>query len=174
MKINVALTGFFKPEDLDYFIDLVYRQPIHVRFIEYMPIGACRVSPGPTIQEVTRMINLAGRGPLTAATPEPMGSGPARYYKLPLAQGTFGFITPLSEHFCYQCNRLRLTADGKLKPCLLSDQELNIKTPLRDGVDDRQLMQLFRQAVRAKPLQHCLDRIRGQFESKRHMSQIGG
>jgi cyclic pyranopterin phosphate synthase len=174
VKINVALTSFFKQEDLDYFIDLVYRYPIHVRFIEYMPMGTCQINSGPTIQALKLMLNLAGRGALVAATNEALGNGPAKYYKLPMAQGMFGFITPLSEHFCYECTRLRLTADGKLKPCLLSDQEIDIKTSLRDGAGDQQLMQLLCQAVSAKPSHYNLSRTSGQFESKRHMSQIGG
>lgn len=174
VKINVALTNFFKQEDLDYFIELVYRYPIHVRFIEYMPLGICQITPGPTIKAVKSMLNLAGKGELSAITEEVVGNGPARYYKLPRAQGIFGFITPISERFCYNCNRLRLTADGKLKPCLLSNEEIDIKTPLRDGADDQQLMKLFCQAVSEKPSHHSLCRTSGQLESKRHMSQIGG
>jgi cyclic pyranopterin phosphate synthase len=175
VKINVALTSYFKQEDLDYFTDLVHGYPIHVRFIEYMPLGACRITPGPTVKTLKSMLNLAGRGGLTAVTNEAvMGSGPAKYYKLPRAQGTFGFITPISEQFCYECNRLRLMADGKLKPCLLSNEEIDIKTPLRNGADDQRLMQLFRQAISEKPLHHSLCRISGELESKRHMSQIGG
>jgi cyclic pyranopterin phosphate synthase len=174
VKINVALTSLFKQEDLDYFIELVYFYPLHVRFIEYMPIGDCQINPGPTIEALKIMINLAGKGVLIAAKNVAIGNGSVRYYKLPRARGMFGFITSISEHFCYDCNRLRLTADGKLKPCLLSNQELNIKTPLRDGAGDKQLMQLFWQAVSAKPSQHSFGHINGHIDSKRHMSQIGG
>lgn len=174
VKINVALTSFFQREDLEYFIDLVHHYPLHVRFIEYMPLGSCSIKPGPTIATLKLLLNSAGRGMLAKISNAELGNGPARYYKLPQAKGMFGFITPISDHFCSECNRLRLTADGKLKPCLLSNQELDIKTALRDGADDQQLMQLFCQAVSAKPSHHSLCRISGQPESKRQMSQIGG
>jgi len=174
VKINVALTSFFKVEDLRYFIDLVYRYPIHVRFIEYMPIGDCQIEPGPTIEMLKYLLNSAGKGKLFAVPNHTTGSGPARYYQLPAALGLFGFITPLSDHFCYECNRLRLTADGKLKPCLLSNREVDIKTPLRDGADDGELRQLFYQAISMKPSQHSLSNNVEQLDSQRSMSQIGG
>ncbi len=174
VKINVVLTSFFQSQDLAYFVDLVYRYPIHVRFIEYMPTGVCRVNPGPAIEELKSMLNVAGKGILAASTNEKLGNGPARYYQLPGALGMFGFITPLTDHFCYECNRLRLTADGKLKPCLLSNQEIDMKTSLRNGIDDEQLKNLFCQAVSVKPVQHNLVNISGQPELKRQMSQIGG
>jgi len=120
------------------------------------------------------LLNSAGRGVLTAVENNKMGSGPARYYQLPEALGLFGFITPLSDHFCYDCNRLRLTADGKLKPCLLSNREVDIKIPLRDGAANDELMQLFYQAVSLKPSHHSLSNSDGQLDSKRSMSQIGG
>lgn len=174
LKINVALTGFFTPSDLDYFIDLVYHYPIHVRFIEYMPLGNCDVSPGPSIVNVKNIINDAGKGFLQAASTHERGNGPARYYQLPNARGMFGFITPISEHFCSECNRIRLTADGKLKPCLLSNDEIDIRTPLRSGISDKRLAELFCQAIQAKPSSHSLCRVSGHPEFQRHMSQIGG
>ncbi|HIC93751.1 MAG TPA: GTP 3',8-cyclase MoaA, partial [Anaerolineae bacterium] len=98
--------------------------------------------------------------------------GPARYYRLPGAQGTVGFISPVSEHFCYRCNRLRLTADGKLRPCLLSDYELDLRTPLRQGATIEDIKRLIVEAVRAKPERHHLDE--GLSPQGRAMSEIGG
>jgi cyclic pyranopterin phosphate synthase len=100
------------------------------------------------------------------------GNGPARYYRLPGAQGTLGFITPISEHFCYQCNRLRLTADGQLRPCLLSDQEIDLRTPLRRGADVAQIKGLLLQGIENKPWEHHLDN--SERPEKRVMSEIGG
>jgi cyclic pyranopterin phosphate synthase len=174
LKINVALTGFFIASDLDYFIDLIYNYPIHVRFIEYMPLGNCDVSSGPSVVSLKNMINDAGIGLLQAASTNDLGNGPAKYYQIPNAKGMFGFITPISEHFCSECNRIRLTADGKFKPCLLSNDEIDIRTPLRSGISDKRLAELFCQAIQAKPSSHSLCRVSGHPEFQRHMSQIGG
>jgi cyclic pyranopterin phosphate synthase len=101
-----------------------------------------------------------------------VGGGPARYYQLPGAKGTLGFITPISEHFCYRCNRLRLTADGQLRPCLLSDQEIDLRTPLRQGADAVQIKALLLRGIESKPLHHHLDEY--QRPESRVMSEIGG
>jgi cyclic pyranopterin phosphate synthase len=101
-----------------------------------------------------------------------VGNGPARYYRLPGAVGTIGFISPVSEHFCYQCNRLRLTADGRLRPCLLSDYEIDLRTPLRQGTDLAEVRELLIHSIRAKPERHHLDESIAPRE--RAMSEIGG
>jgi cyclic pyranopterin phosphate synthase len=101
-----------------------------------------------------------------------VGAGPARYYRLRGAAGTIGFITAVSEHFCHHCNRLRLTADGQLRPCLLSDQEIDLRTALRRGAGVDQVQELLLAAIGRKPEQHHLDeRIEARH---RVMSQIGG
>jgi cyclic pyranopterin phosphate synthase len=100
------------------------------------------------------------------------GSGPARYCRLPGAEGTVGFITPISDHFCYQCNRLRLTADGKLRPCLLSDDEIDLRTPLRQGATIEDIKRLIVEAVCAKPERHRLSEQ--VIPQRRTMSEIGG
>jgi cyclic pyranopterin phosphate synthase len=100
------------------------------------------------------------------------GSGPARTYRLPGARGTLGFITPISEHFCYRCNRLRLTADGQLRPCLLSDQEIDLRRPLRSGAGVAQIKRLLLQSIECKPMRHHLDEWRRP--ENRVMSEIGG
>jgi cyclic pyranopterin phosphate synthase len=174
VKINVVLTEVVTESDLAYFIDLVCQYPIAVRFIEYMPIGNCGVKPGLTINAVKSMLSVAGGSTLEAVSAIDKGNGPAKYYQLPQAKGTFGFITPISEHFCNDCNRLRLTADGKFKPCLLSDKEIDVKGPMRSGANDEELASLFYEAIREKPSSHDLCRISGHSEFRRRMSQIGG
>jgi len=173
VKLNVVLTDALSESDLTYFINQVYRFPIAVRFIEQMPVGGCGVRPGLDIAAVKTLLNNTGFGSLEPAATG-RGSGPAKYFHLPEAQGIFGFITPISEHFCGVCNRLRLTADGRLKPCLLSNQEIDIKTPLRAGASDTELAELFHQAVQEKPQGHSLCRASGHPEFRRSMSQIGG
>jgi len=150
----------------------------NVRFIEWMPVGTTAPDDGAwrdtvvTAGEMRQKIQLA-LGDLEPAQGEAgPGNGPARYYRLPGAKGTIGFITPVSDHFCYHCNRLRLTADGQLRPCLLSDREIDLRTPLRQGADLAQIKVLVLQAIESKPLQHHLSEY-GRPEN-RVMSQIGG
>jgi cyclic pyranopterin phosphate synthase len=100
------------------------------------------------------------------------GGGPARYYHLPGAEGTVGLITPISEHFCYQCNRLRLTSDGQLRSCLLSDRESDLRTPLRRGAGVVQIKMLLQEGINSKPLRHHLNECHSA--EKRVMSEIGG
>ena len=101
-----------------------------------------------------------------------IGSGPAKYFRLPQAKGTIGFITPISEHFCVSCNRLRLTADGKLRPCLLAQDEIDLKQPLRSGISPDGLKQLITQAANNKPLHHQL--AEGYMPKDRPFCQVGG
>jgi cyclic pyranopterin phosphate synthase len=101
-----------------------------------------------------------------------VGSGPARYYRAPGATGTLGFITPVSDHFCFQCNRLRLTADGSLRLCLLSDVEADLRTPLRRGAGVSEIRSLLLDAIHSKPMRHGLGERRRP--KTRVMSEIGG
>ena len=98
----------------------------------------------------------------------PAGAGPARYWHFPGAAGTVGFISAMSNHFCANCNRLRLTADGNVRPCLFSDAEYSVREALRRG-DDMQVLSIWRDAVAHKPQEHAI--IEG---TQRFMSQIGG
>lgn len=173
VKINcVVLRGLNDDELLD-FARLTFAWPLEIRFIEFMPIGsrstwqANRFLPMLEIKE-----RLASLGPLQPL-PLEAASGPAERFRYPGAQGTLGFISPISQHFCHQCNRLRLTATGRLRPCLFSDTEIDLKGPLRSGASDRELTGLFRQALRQKPRRHQvnLDRDSG---CQRQMVSIGG
>jgi cyclic pyranopterin phosphate synthase len=148
----------------------------NIRFIELMPVGNGGLMDEAwdekvvTAQEIRRRIEstLGQLQPARMMT----GGGPARYYRLPGAKGTIGFITPVSEHFCYRCNRLRLTADGQLRPCLLSDQEIDLRTPLRRGADADEIKALIVQGINCKPMHHHL--AEHVHPESRAMSQIGG
>ncbi|MGQ9676234.1 MAG: GTP 3',8-cyclase MoaA, partial [Chloroflexota bacterium] len=98
--------------------------------------------------------------------------GPARYYRLPGARGTIGFISAISEHFCHQCNRLRLTADGRLRPCLMWDREVDLRSVLRQGASEDDLREVIRRATLEKPWGHRLGE--GVAPQGRTMSEIGG
>jgi cyclic pyranopterin phosphate synthase len=176
VKINTVVARGMNDDEV---IDLA-RKTVdpgwHLRFIELMPIGnggavnEAWQSQVVTADEIRQQIERA-LGRLQPAKAS-VGDGPARYYHLPDAKGTVGFITPISEHFCYQCNRLRLTADGHLRPCLLSDYEIDLRTPLRNGADEKQIRTLILQGIENKPLRHHLDECRAP--KGRVMSEIGG
>jgi cyclic pyranopterin phosphate synthase len=148
----------------------------HVRFIELMPVGNGVAITGNWRERVVTAREIRGQieaalGPLEPAKMA-AGGGPARYYHLPGAKGTLGFITPISEHFCTHCNRLRLTADGRLRPCLLAEYEIDLRTPLRAGADTEQIKALIVRAIECKPPQHRLDEWKAP--TGRAMSEIGG
>ncbi|MCL4426237.1 MAG: GTP 3',8-cyclase MoaA, partial [Firmicutes bacterium] len=103
---------------------------------------------------------------------EVYGGGPARYYQIPGGKGTIGFITAMSQHFCQFCNRVRLTADGKINPCLASPLEVDLATPMRSGASDGELRELIRMAVLIKPAEHHLES--DAQVTLRQMSKIGG
>lgn len=172
VKLNVVTTSCLNDNDLAYFFDIVKHLAVAVRFIEYMPINSpLPAKPGMSIARIQEKLELMG-GPLQSVA-FGGGAGPARYFTLPGAQGVFGFITPISSHFCGSCNRIRLTSDGKLRLCLLSNNEVDIKTALREGASDEALTALMMEAVSLKPKGHNLTAF-GQNGLKRKMSQIGG
>lgn len=173
VKLNVVLTKKITEYDVEYFVNLIHREPVSVRFIEYMPIGDARVGPGPSIAEIKKMINALGKGNLQPIV-NICGNGPAKYFALPQAKGSLGFITPISDHFCGECNRIRLTADGKFKPCLLSNQEVDIKAALRSGASDDAIAKLFYAVISNKPEGHTLTNSTKPTKFFRKMSQIGG
>jgi cyclic pyranopterin phosphate synthase len=136
-----------------------------------MPLDTSKAETLKTVstQEIRRRLLTLGRlEPYTGKT----GNGPARYYRLPGAKGTIGFISPMTEHFCHSCNRLRLTADGQLRPCLLDDDEINLKEALRNGASTKRLEELIQKAVAIKRERHHLNEGAGPPE--RPMRQIGG
>ncbi|MGE5390170.1 MAG: GTP 3',8-cyclase MoaA [Deltaproteobacteria bacterium] len=173
VKINtVVIRGFNDDEVLD-FARLAVDYPLHVRFIEFMPIGDLHY------WKRERMINSSEiKGMIESSYQlEPVkrvpGNGPAKYYKIIDGQGSVGFITPMSNHFCSECNRIRLTADGGLRACLHDRHEIDLKTPLRSGASDEELMALFEECVQNKPSRHQMNAGWGQ-DNERKMYQIGG
>jgi cyclic pyranopterin phosphate synthase len=176
VKINTVVIRGMNDDEVVDFAQKTAELAWNVRFIELMPVGNGMLTEGGwrervvTAKEIRRRIELS-LGPLEPAKMS-AGSGPARYYRLPGASGTLGFITPISEHFCYQCNRLRLTADGQLRPCLLSDDEIDLRTPLRQGAKVEHIRDLLLTGIGSKPMNHHLDQC--QMPENRVMSEIGG
>jgi len=155
IKINiVALNGVNDDELID-MAHLSVEYPFHIRFIEYMPIGDSQMGNGPLLlaPEIKRRISELGK---LIPVSNSINDGPAQRYRFEGALGEVGFIHALSHHFCDSCNRLRLTASGQLRPCLLSDHQEDIKGPLRAGCSDDDLAEVFLRAVRHKPSDHNL------------------
>ena len=169
IKFNVVVTSGINDDELLDFASKTITDGWHVRFIEHMPF--VRGDNASSLVSVSEMRQrLAVLGELEPCSFK--GNGPAKYFRLPQAKGTIGFITPVSEHFCFHCNRLRLTADGKLRPCLLSEAEIDLKQSLRNGLSNAELKRLIKKAVTGKPLRHHL--AEGRVPRDRPFSQVGG
>lgn len=169
VKINtVVMRGINDDEILD-FAKMTYKDGWHVRFIELMPFkGVAEFVPS---IELRQHISLLGKLEPSASI---TGNGPAMYYRLAGAKGTIGFISPLTEtSFCARCNRMRLTPDGRLRPCLLGEDEIDLKMPLRNNASTEELKRLILKAVASKPEHHHLEGGNVRLV-KRKMSQIGG
>jgi cyclic pyranopterin phosphate synthase len=176
IKINVVVLRGFNDDEVVDLARLTLQEERHIRFIEVMPLGHNDLWAEDgfiSMGEVRDRIEAA-LGPLVQVGNDApvIGNGPARYWHFPGAPGTLGFISPVSDHFCAGCNRLRLTADGRLRPCLLSDDEIDLRGPLRAGIEDTALRELLATAVARKPARHHLDE--GRRATRREMSQIGG
>ena len=169
VKINMVVMRGVNDDEVVDFARMTSEQGWHVRFIELMPFKAV-AEPVPSAELRQRISSLGKLEACTSIT----GNGPAASYRLAGAGGTLGFISPLTDlSFCLRCNRLRLTADGKLRPCLLGGDELDVKTPLRNNASVEELKSLIRKAVASKPRHHPLA-ANNAAPAKREMSQIGG
>ncbi len=172
VKINVVALNGINDDELIDIAGLSFSYPFHIRFIEYMPIGASHINIGNQLlaPEIKKRINVLGK---LISVKNGINDGPASRYKFKGAKGEIGFIHAISKHFCNECNRLRLTASGKLRPCLLSDHQEDLKGPLRRGCLDSELADVFLRAVSHKPVGHNIagdqpGKVAGQ------MSAIGG
>jgi cyclic pyranopterin phosphate synthase len=173
IKFNMVVVRGLNDDEVVAFARRTLEAGWHVRYIELMPIGANVDWAGEGRIPIPDIRDAIERelGPL-APVHGPTGNGPARYYQLIGGEGTIGFIGAVSDHFCQACNRLRLTADGTLRPCLLSDREIDLKPALRAGAGLEEIKGMLAQAIRAKPPSHHLDRA--QSPRDRAMAQIGG
>jgi cyclic pyranopterin phosphate synthase len=173
IKINmVVVRGLNEDEILD-FAERTITDGWHVRFIELMPIGENIEWAGDGTVPIPEVRDrIESRFGSLEPVHGPMGNGPARYYHVPGALGTVGFIGARSEHFCSTCNRLRLTADGQLRPCLMSTEEIDLRRPLRSGAGLEEIKDLLGQAIVRKPQGHHL--LESISPRDRTMAQIGG
>ena len=164
VKINAVLIGGFNDDEIEALADLTMQYPVDMRFIELMPI-----QDHDEFGEEAYLPYSAVLEKLPAAVPVPQDGGVAKLYRLPGAKGNIGLISPVSAHFCGECNRLRLTADGKLKPCLHAPDEYSIK-----GLNKAEMKAVFEQAIWNKPAWHGdLDAV-NRSKAGRNMNEIGG
>lgn len=170
IKINVVVMRGINDDEVEDFAALTRRHAWHVRFIELMPVGELReltwdhVVPGDELLQ-----RIATMGTLRPDSGPPRGNGPAAYWRLEGAPGTIGVITPMTHTYCETCNRVRLTADGRLRTCLFGDHEVPLRDALRGG---EPLEPLFLQALADKPKEHAL--LQMKVGGLRALSQVGG
>ena len=172
IKINVVLIGGQNDDEIEDFALITRDRPWHIRFIELMPTGSnldLSADNFVSCQEALARIRRMGS---IEPVDGPAGNGPATYFRFPGAAGTVGVITPMSHNYCDRCNRMRLTADGQLRPCLFGSIQTNLRDPLRAGAD---LVPLIEETLRIKPERHYL--IQGSDEGSGGLvalSQTGG
>ena len=167
LKLNTVMIGGINDDEAGEFARLTMHDDIDVRFIELMPIG--EASQWSKNRFISNDIIREKLGLLVTEKTEP--GSPATYYRLPGAKGRIGFINPISHHFCHECNRLRLTSDGKLKPCLHSDDEIDLM-PLLNQTGDK-MTEMIAKAIELKPEKHGLNQ-KDPVYTRRNMCQIGG
>lgn len=167
VKINMVVMKGINSDEIADMANFAIRNHYQVRFIEYMPFQAGQDYLF-TAAQMKQQLAAAG---FTKLVPQVTGSCPAKIYHVPESEGSIGFITPVSQHFCGSCNRIRLTPDGSLKPCLLSKEEYSLRDQLRSGISDEDLLAKIKQVIWQKPVQQYL--VKGQKQD-RGMFRIGG
>ena len=178
VKLNAVAIKGFNDEELPAFLDLVRALPVDLRFIEYMPMGGClEWTEGKLWKADDILAEASALAELTPLSPDAVDRGPSRIFAVAGGLGRLGLISPMSRHFCDSCNRLRVTADGRLRTCLFSDRTYKLLGYLRSsGFNDSGLVRIIRRAMASKPLGYKLvqERINGAAARDRAMSAIGG
>jgi cyclic pyranopterin phosphate synthase len=170
IKINVVVMRGINDDEVAELARLTIDRPWHVRFIELMPVGDLREVSWAHVVPSDEILRAASSvGPLRAVAGPARGNGPATYFRFDNAVGSIGIITPMTHTYCGSCNRVRLTADGRLRTCLFGDAETDLRTPLRDGLP---LEPFFRAALATKPKEHQL--LQMNVGGLRALSQVGG
>jgi len=170
IKLNMVVMRGINDDEIEAMARLTVDHPWHVRFIELMPVGDMRALTWEHVVPSDEILaRLRAIAPLTPTAGPPRGNGPAAYYQWPNAAGSIGVITPMTHTYCASCNRVRLTADGRLRTCLFGDHEVDLRTPLRAG---EPLESYFRRALAEKPKEHQL--LQMKIGGLRALSQVGG
>jgi len=172
VKINMVPIRHLNDDEIADFARMTLTTPRHVRFIEFMPIGSRDLWSDERYISTDELKGTVEKiGPLTPVRFRK--TGPARYFSFDGAPGVIGFISALTHHFCGDCNRLRLTSDGRLRPCLFSETEIDLKPALRKQSSDKEIERLLSLAIEVKPEGHNINQ-RNDLYSLKNMSRIGG
>lgn len=173
VKINMVPIRGVNDDEILSFARLTFENDYHIRFIEFMPATCSGLwKKEKCVNSVDVLQRISALGELEQL--EFRGKGPSRNYRIKGARGVIGVISPISDHFCGFCNRLRLTADGKLRPCLFSNKRIDIRTPMRNGASDAEIEALLLKAIEVKPQRHDLNGNSPSTGLIRTMSKIGG
>ena len=166
IKINAVTLDDYNRDEICTLADFAADMGVTLRFIEMMPLGLGTGFGGYNQDEIMTVLEEA-YGPAKTINEE-VGSGPAKYYSFEGLEGRIGFISPISHKFCRSCNRIRLTSEGLLRPCLGSEMGMDLRKPMRDDASDKELASLIREAIMNKPAGHCFE------ATDSLMSKIGG
>jgi cyclic pyranopterin phosphate synthase len=168
--MNMVVMRGINDDEIEAMARLTLDNPWHVRFIELMPVGDLRALTWEHVVPSDEILaRLRAIAPLVPTAGPSRGNGPAAYYQWPDAAGSIGVITPMTHTYCESCNRVRLTADGRLRTCLFGDHEVDLRSPLRAG---EPLESHFRRALAEKPKEHQL--LQMKVGGLRALSQVGG
>ena len=173
IKINMVAIRGVNDDEIEAFARLTLRFPLTIRYIEYMPSGNGEEWKENDILTIPQIKNRLERMGQVVSIPSDKWDGPAKRFRIEGAIGEIGLIGPVSSHFCEDCNRLRLTADGKIRTCLFSDKEIDVKELIRKGGSDRDLKDRLLLALRTKPERHHISTHLFR-KCQRNMSAIGG
>lgn len=177
IKLNVVLMKGLNDDEIEDFLQMTIDRPIQVRFIEYMPIGHQDDTWKSRYLSLNTVLERCEEKGWNATPSESVyGNGPSQNFRIEGAKGSFGLIHPVSDHFCETCNRLRLTADGNIKPCLYWSDEFNVRKHIGDDIA---MEELFFKALDIKPQSHemaqaLMNQDQTHIPTARRMSQIGG
>lgn len=174
IKVNAVILKGLNDDEIEDITALTLKYPFHVRFIEYMPMGNSDIEKKQLMLTHEIIERIETRFGKLIPIRRTKHDGPAKKYQISNARGIVGFITAISSHFCSDCNRLRLTSRGTLRPCLLNNYEKDILTPLRKGAGDEDLKQIIVSALTKKPAFHGLSDSTAKCVPISHMTSIGG
>lgn len=174
IKINAVVLRGINDDEIEDLSALTLKYPFHIRFIEYMPMGDSAIEKQQQILTTKIKEKIESKFGKLVPVGRSFNDGPAKKFQIPGAKGIVGFITPISSHFCSECNRLRLTSRGTLRPCLLNNYEKDILNPLRKNASDDKLKQIILSTLKKKPSFHGLTDQPFKNIPISHMTSIGG
>ena len=174
VKINAVVLKGINDDEIEDIASLTLKYPFHIRFIEYMPMGDSALKKKQQVLTKEIQNKIESKFGKLIPVQKTVNDGPAKKFQIPGAKGIIGFITPVSSHFCDDCNRLRLTSRGTIRPCLLNNYEQDILNPLRNNASDDELKQIMLLSLTKKPSFHNLNNQSSIFMPISHMTSIGG